>query len=298
MDTKTLLDVRQLFSGAWALTKERWSTFLVLSLLQGFVSTVFFIAVVAAAIGMGSTINDMGLAVPEDMFYNLISDFTVELAGVGLINLIGLILITAIFQGAILALATSQERLGVMEALRIGKQKWIPLTLAGLLVGLLVAGALGLLIIPGLVVAILLSFVSYEIVVAHQPILKALGNSLSMVKQHFWAVVGRILALGVLLVVTEQILTALIDGLVVSYMLQILLEPVISLFSSVFAVMYLAMLYHDIREATTPTKITVETITILSMVGWVVWIALGYFFAAFLLPELLHPAGCCVQLLP
>jgi hypothetical protein len=84
----------------------------------------------------------------------------------------------------------------------------IPVTVAGLLAGLLTLGGFILLIIPGIYLAISYSFVIY--IVGHEGIkgMDALRASTYYVKGHWWGILGRSLLFGIAIGIIQMIFSA------------------------------------------------------------------------------------------
>lgn len=83
------------------------------------------------------------------------------------------------------------KQLSIRKMLRLAWQKWFSFLISHLFSGLLIFLGLILLIIPGIILAIWFSLVSYVVVIEKTGPIEALKRSKKLVESHFWAVLGR-----------------------------------------------------------------------------------------------------------
>ena len=141
-----------------------------------------------------------------------------------------------------------------------------------LLSGLLVFGGLGLLIIPGILIAFFFAFVAFEIVVESQSGWNALKRSYFMVKNNFWEILGRLLFLEAIALIIAFLFSSLARNGINLFGIQLLF----SFFASWYAKSYVFLLYKEVRAQTAfPSTISLRWIPVVSVIGWVVIILLG-----------------------
>lgn len=273
MATKTLINIPQLFSEAWKLTLERWTSFIGLWFLQGVIMIVLLGGLVVAAL-------PLGVRFASGQALNQAGTNLAGLGGIALLVLLAVIVVGIIFQGAAIALATAKEKIGVKEALIVGKQKWVALAIAGLVSSLLIIGATGLLVVPGIVLSMLLSFATYEIIANNQPAMAALSRSAGMVKQYFWAVVGRIAVLMIFTMGVNSLFGLTNSDPESANGMLVILEFIVQVAMAVFSLMYSAVLYRGLKAAAGNASLSLTQWTTASLVGWVALILFVYTLAA------------------
>ena len=275
MAETSLSSINQLFTESWELTKKRFWPLVLLWLIQGLIVALILAGTIFALLGtsLGSMMNietseltatSTGSA-DTAVIDSLLTNFGVIFLAVMLAIFIIAIVLGPLFQAAMIALVASEEKISLGQALKVGWKKFLPVFLAGLLMMFFIVGGGVVLLIPGIFFAILFSFVFYEIVLYDLPLMDALKSSAGMVKQHFWAVVGRmslvfLLAIGIGLI-SDSLSNA--NSLIFS-----IIDLVLNLGYSVFAVMYSVTLYKNLRIAAGGAKMSLMPITVISALGW------------------------------
>src|SRR5215469_3166420 len=139
------------------------------------------------------------------------------------------------------------NKIAIFDLIRQAFQFFWPYFITTLLAGLLVLGGMVLLVIPGLLVSFLFSFISYEVVIGGKSRTVALKRSYIMIKYNFWEILGRLLFLEaaiVIVAITLQKIASIISIVgIVSF--------AFSLFASWYVRSYLILLYKEVRGKTT-----------------------------------------------
>lgn len=261
MAETALSSINQLFTESWELTKRRFWPLLLLWLIQSLVVVLILAGTVFALIG-----TSLSAAMNLET-----SELGVIFVAMMLAILIIAIVLGPLFQAAMIALVASEKKISLGQALKVGWKKFLPSFLAGLLMTFFIFGGGVFLLIPGIFFAILFSFVLYEIVLYDLPLIAAFKSSAGMVKQHFWAVVGRmslVLLLGVGIGMISDSLSN--DN---SFLFSII-NLVLNFGYSVFAVMYSVTLYKNLRSRAGGATMSLMPITVVSALGWLAIILL------------------------
>jgi len=146
----------------------------------------------------------------------------------------------------------------------------VPMFVVSLITQFLVLGGTLLFVIPGIIMAVLLSFGMYEVILGEARGMTALKNSVSIVSQNFWGILGRWAALVGVQIVVMAVFGALseIDGGVGE--LFNLVSSVISMFFSLYSLVYGVLLYRAARANTNLTEGKMTWMWPVAILGWVV----------------------------
>lgn len=272
--TTTLIAIPQLFTEAWELTKNRFWQMLGLLLLQGLIFTIVIGGVLLALLA-----GSLGTLAKSQLFNNpeLTMEQIVQSPTLGpimnalmitvFVALAVALVIGPIFQAAIIALAGSNKKTSIKEALGVGWKKFVPVLGAGLIIGLLVLGGAALFIIPGIIFGLLLTFAIYEIVLHDAKLVSALKTSAGMVWEYFWPVVGRMALLSLI----GMVISAVGDSWrEMNQPIFSLVKMALDLGFSIFSVMYSMVLYKNLRAVASKKKLELTPIIALSILGWLV----------------------------
>jgi uncharacterized membrane protein len=269
----TLPSLKQLFTDAWALTKARFWSVLLLWLIQGLIVAVvvggLLIALLTTSLGtlLDSQVFNAALTEEEIVNATVLGPFMGVLILVIVIALLAAVILGPFMQASTVALIGSEKPIKVGAALRIGLKKFVSVMLVGLMSFFFVFGGLFLFLIPGLVIGVLFSFAMYEIVLGDATPMQALRTSAGMVWQNFWAVVGRMLALmalGMLIgIITEG--WAKMDQSFAP-----LINMVLNAGYSIFAMMYSLVLYRQLKASNDKVSMNLTPIGAISILGWLV----------------------------
>lgn len=153
--------------------------------------------------------------------------------------------IVNIFMGIALIIAVADRSVSVSEAYRRSVSvfwKYIGMSIVmsiALLVGFL------LLIIPGIILAIWFSFGAFVLVLENGGVIQSLKQSREYVRGHWWGVFGRIVVLGILMVVISLVFSAF--GLVSSETLGNAIVSALAMLLAPFSVAYMYFMYQDLK---------------------------------------------------
>lgn len=158
-----------------------------------------------------------------------------------LLFLIGLIFVSIVAQASMLILVRDSEKnLSFKELLMEGKKYAVDLFVVKFFVGLLVLLWMLLFIIPGLIMGIYYSLVGWVLIYEGLTGFKAIKRSKELVKDYWWAVFGRLLAVwGGYYLLT--IIPAVLELEVLSFLVSIL-----SFAIAPFFVVYSCFIYWDL----------------------------------------------------
>jgi hypothetical protein len=270
--TTSLPPISALFKDSWELFKKSAVPLLILNLIN--FAAIFVILLVLGlllfALGLSSLISN-----PEKGLINMLTNPS-SVLGMGLLLVIGVVtmVITGmVFQIAMIrTLFDPDKKHNLKELIQSSLPLVGPLFVVGLLSTLIILGGLGLFIIPGLVIALLLSFTNYEVIVNHQRGMNALKRSFALFSTNFLAIFGRLaLFTGLSMLVS---FVAPKEGELAFVM--VLLNIVIGWFGLCFGV----TLYKQVaeRNKNLPGK-SLTPIIITSIIGWVLGVGLLFSLA-------------------
>lgn len=159
---------------------------------------------------------------------------------------------------AISAIQHANEKQGPMASYARSFKRLGPYLLVSFLMSLVILGGLILLIVPGIYLAVSLSFAPLVVMTENQGF-SSLGKSLGYVKGLWWRTFGRYLLLfGLGLVIFFLILLPLVIGAILNQALFAILGGLITLASgfviSPFFTVYWCLLYEDIKKVKSPAE--------------------------------------------
>jgi hypothetical protein len=198
------------------LLKESWSLLVSKLKMQFLLSVVIsaisiLVALFIAAITAGGLLGKFAWKIADGTLSSsqalpLVLEVLPHLGLALFVLIIAMSLLSAIFSASQVKLLSSN--LGLGGLLSFGWSKMLRVLLAGLVVSALTLGALGLFIIPGIVVAFLFTFIVYEVVLSDKPVMTAIGRSVGTVWHNFWPLLGRYVLIILLLGIIRAIFTA------------------------------------------------------------------------------------------
>lgn len=122
-----------------------------------------------------------------------------------------------------------------------------PVFLVGLIVGILTTIGFILIIIPGIIVAVWLSFSYFIVIDENKRGLEALKASKAYVENYFWPVLGRLLAVSIIVMIVI-IIIGILAQMILGVALGSLIQTVISLAITPFVVLYQYNLYKNVKQ--------------------------------------------------
>lgn len=194
-----LISISELFGRSWKIYKKIWSTLFIISAITTIIWLLWQIYIVPLLLTLsGVTSITAGL-----VSQNLASALTVGLIGLAVLLLSWIVVFEIGFLGSaaiIVALQLHSEgkhpTIGTIfdEA----KTLLLPLTIVSFLVSCVEIIGLLFFIVPGLILIFLLTFCNFIVVVEKKSGFTALQRSINLVKSHFWDILVRYLAIGVI----------------------------------------------------------------------------------------------------
>ena len=284
---KSLPSIQQLAQDAWELFKKTWMAYLKLVGLA--IAYIFLALLVGVLIVLPISFFVVGW---HSQAFNQMTPFTIATLILFILWLIllflSLIVIEITYPIASVFILQGKKASPLFDLLKATKPFFWPYFLAVLLSAFFVAGGMILLVIPGFLIAFFFSFVLYEVVVEGQKVQAALKRSYFIVKNNFWEVLVRLVVLEVAIVIVSSVLNRISGG---DWLLG-LVSFLFSVFASWYARAYVFLLYKELRAKTTfPTKISIEWIWIVSLIGWgiIVLLVFAFMSGAVYSPGRMHP---------
>jgi hypothetical protein len=212
----SLHSIGSLFSDSWKLYKERWQVLVEIVLLPTLVVALGYVL-----LSLGSPFSILG----------------------GLIVFVGYI----IFMFSMLPVIFSLHHTAAVDASYKATIGWFwPFVWVTILEILAVMGGSIMLIIPGIWLAIALMLMAYVFVIEHRRGVDALRQSKDYIKGYWWAVLGRVLLLGLLFLAVTIIIEVPVM-IVAGNAARVLVTMVLTLFFVPFSVIYHYIIFENLR---------------------------------------------------
>lgn len=267
--TKSYSSISDLLNSSWNLVRLSWKKLLVLSLI---VWGIFFALIL---LGAGTAVG---------VFMTSLGDGEVASGAIGIaLGLVVLAVIAVLAVGSVystsllLALDEADTNPSIRSLISRAIKLLIPVFITSLIVFFLVYGGFGLLIIPGIIIALLTSFSLYEIIFFNNRPIAAITNSVRIVSQNFGELFKRLLVIigiSVGLFIINVILSAILGDNNAGQSVLSLVWSVIQMVFSWFVIAYYLKTYREARANTDlSTKISLLWMWIVAIVGW---IAVGF----------------------
>lgn len=267
----SLPPISTLFKDSWELFKKSAVSIILLNLLN--FAAIFLILLILGlllfALGLSSILAD-----PSKGLINLLTNPS-SVFGLGVLLVIGvvaMIISGVIFQIAMIrAIYHADHKQNLVELIKSSVPLVGPMVVVGILSGLIILGGLGLLVIPGLVLALLLSFANYEVVLNNKRGTEALKRSFALFSTNFLGIFGRLALFTAFSMLVSFIFPKEGELAFIMFILNILIGW--------FGLCYGITLYKQVAERNKdlPGK-NLTPLIITSIIGWV--IGLGFLFAA------------------
>lgn len=163
--------------------------------------------------------------------------------------IISFLLVILLFWAEVSLLYAIKEReakIGVKESFKKGWLKIIPFVWISLLAGLITLGGFFLLIIPGIIFAVWFVLSTYVLVSEDLRGMNALLRSKQLVKENWWGVFWRFLAIGSIGIVIDLIISAIAQFL--SPLLGNIINSIFNLFFIPFALTFGFLIYENLKH--------------------------------------------------
>ncbi|PIR61788.1 MAG: hypothetical protein COY81_04690 [Candidatus Pacebacteria bacterium CG_4_10_14_0_8_um_filter_43_12] len=262
---KTMSPIGDLLKRSWETVKLSWKKLLVLSLIMYGVFLVFGLVVGVSAIGLfAGAIAGGGLTATA-----IASGIVMVIVAVIFAMIVGTIFGT----GLTLAVAEAKQNPTIGSLLGRGFKLFVPVFVTSLISLFFVLGGTLLLVIPGIVIAILISFSMYEVILGESRYLGAIQKSIKIVTQNFGELFVRILVvlgLAIGLGIVDAVFRAGFGQSPVATGLYSLVYMVVQVMFSWFTIAYHVELYKEAKSATDFSKqSSMIWIWIVSILGYV-----------------------------
>lgn len=266
--SKELPSLSEMFNNSWLRLKETGMRLVGLYVLLSVVAIA--IVVIGMLVGGGAALGTAGgFAGLETALQNPATwlsfgvIFTVTI-------LLAMLVANAFTAAIILEVDQPAAKTPFGQLIKRGFSLIVPLFVVSLITQFLALGGLFLFVVPGIIISVLLSFAMYEVILGDARGVTALKNSVSIVSQNFWGILGRWAALVGVQIVVMMVFGALseIEGGVGE--LFNLVSSVISMFFSLYSLVYGVLLYRAARANTNLTEGKMTWMWPVAIIGWVV----------------------------
>ena len=151
-----------------------------------------------------------------------------------------------VFMGIALILVMQNMGLTAMESYKQSAPYFLRyLGMSIVMMVLLLVGFL-FLVIPGIILAVWLSFAAFVLILENGGAIASLKQSREYVRGHWWGVFGRLLAMGLLLVVVS-IVFSMVASVIPSYTVSNALVSALAMLLAPFTVAYMYLMYQDLK---------------------------------------------------
>ncbi len=286
--SNSLPPLKVLFTDSWTMFKGSLLHVFLLNLIGfGIYAGLFLIAlIIAIPLGIMSV-----LAVVQPNSFNPLAIFSFGTLGV----LIFFLIIVCIVVGLALQAATIlivanykivsnyKKDLPLGHTLKRGFHLVLPLIGATFLTSLITLGGFFLFVIPGIILSVLLSFTTYEIVISENSVLGAMRRSIAIVKSNFWGILGRMILWALIVIVVVNI-PNFFNAMGKNYNASVgLIQFVLQILVSWFGISYTVTLYKQAKDSAQEGNSRLMYPIILSVVGWIVGIIIFISLASLLI---------------
>lgn len=275
---KNLPPIKSLFTDSWKLLKSVIGPFIVfnvIALLATFIAiTIMIVGLLLIGVGGIGLTNSMDINPLAWGFGGVIF---------GIVAFIIIAIISSIAQiGAIIILYDENPKINVFSVIKRSAKYIIPMILAGLVIGFLVLGGIFLFIIPGIIFSLFLTFPYYSIIAENKGPISSLKRSIYLVKNNFTGFFLRALALWGVLFLINFVFSIILgetaestgnDSLILGASL---INIVVQILTSWYSIAYSVVLFKQLKSASGEGESSLKVITILSIVGWIIAIIIGY----------------------
>lgn len=275
-NTSTLSPIGTLFSDSWKTMTKSILQVIMLNVLGIAICVVFGIAalIIVVLSGVASTLLQKGA-------YGLLSlspSVLTTLGIFGVIFFIIFILISIALQITTILIFAQDGQSSLINKFKKSFSFILPLFLIGIVTWFLTVGGFFLLIIPGILIAILLGFSQFEIILNNQRGLNALRRSTAIISKNFGGIFVRYLIL-FLIVLGYTIIIGILEGAVGEEAKGILglINFIINIIWGWFSLSFSIKLYKQAKATVHENNIgSLNWMWIVAILGWLIVGALGF----------------------
>jgi len=209
---KKLPRIQALFTASWESYKVRAGQLALIMLLSmAVILCGMFAGAIVLAVGLGIAALGSGVAGGETGFVpGLMAAAPLPVILAILVGVLVVSIVSVYINIMLLLAAIEKPGQSISDLARKSKPFFLPMVVASLLSGLVIYGGM-IIIVPGIFFAIALSFVSYVILTENVRGFAALQRSRELVRGYWWAVLGRVLLLGVSWMVVSFVVTEILS---------------------------------------------------------------------------------------
>lgn len=279
--------VGELISKSWEMVKMVWKNLIILSIVI-WIAT-FLITIVGGGAIFGSFAISGG-------FEHFNAGAIGASIGIGVLMVVAIVVLSSVLgTGMMIAVTEAKLKPSIGSLISRGLKLFVPVFFTSLLVLFLVYGGILLFIIPGIVIAILTSLATYEVVFTENRYMAAIKNSVKIVSQNFGELFIRVLVL-IGLVIGLVIIEAILQGIVgeespASGIIS-LAGGILQMIFGWFALCYYYITYQEARNNTNFEKpASTLWMWIVAALGWVVGVLVIFVASAAIAAYISNYAG-------
>lgn len=235
----SLKSVSELLKGAWAQYKQHFNVLVPIMLLAGvglYLQTIILFTMAPKVVVVGQ--------------YGMHASSS-GLAGYGILALIATLVYIIGMLWGITALINRVNKLDqpmtLSQAFTNAKPLIWPMFLTGLLVAIFTIIGLILIVIPGIIVGVWLSFSLYIVVAENKSGMEAIKASKAYVQGYWWPIFGRALVIGIIIAVISGVIGAIANA-IIGIRLGTLIQDIVGLGLAPLAILYQYAVYLDIKK--------------------------------------------------
>lgn len=281
--------IKSLFQESWEALKIAFGKVFVLSLLGSVLEILLMIVLFIGVAGMGFLAAVQTDSADQTEMANKLAEMLtptllMQLGGVFLVVLLVSCVITAVVNlGIVIAVGKRAEKPSLMACLKGGLSALFPVLIVTFCAGLINLGSWYLFLIPGLLVSLFFSFITYEMVLGGKKWFNAITGSVQIWSQHFGEILIRMIvyALAVYgafylpMYILRMIISSAMENApgeaTAALMMLSIIEFILSLGVGFYGLVYGVVTYQHAKRVTDATiKPSMIWIWITSILGWVI----------------------------
>ena len=278
--TKHFSSIGDLITMSWARTKLAMKNLILLTLVVYgifLVAGVIFGVLLVGGGLMGAASNPSGGL--EAVSAGIMSLMPVIIAVYFVVLFIAIMISTLFGTAMMLAVAKAEEKPSLGSLIGASFKLFIPMLTTSLIVGFLVVGGFNVFVIPAIIIAIFMSFSSYEVILSGQKNLTAMKNSATIINQHFGDLLARVAVMIGISIGISVISTLLQLSFAESSMMSNIIGFASSIVQAVFSwvvIAYQFIIYNEARSQTDFSKpASITWMWVVSIIGWVIMLLIG-----------------------
>lgn len=262
-DANRFTPISELFKPAWEKTQKNLLKLFLLTIIPFVIGGIglvilFSLILIFGTLGSSAILNPM----------------IVLVTGVSI--LIGVIALLVVNISIMLVLAESQTNLSLIDLIKLAFKKVVPLLVLSLLSGLIVAGGFVMLIIPGILFAILLSYSSYYLILDQVSPIEAMRKSVYLVSKNFGVIFIRLITLfgmSFVIGILFNMLSSQNNGF---SLLSTIISMIFNLVFGWFSISFLIIVFQEAKKIAGDGKGKLLWMVIVALIGWIIILGSSY----------------------